>query len=231
MIKKILLSLGIVTSFIFITTVSASGASCHKIGILAALDDSLHILDQKPKVINSYRQVFGAAGICVEFVKLPVRRAEKMLVNGEIDGELFRTILWAERFAEKIVYVPTPIHIDHMMALSLTQNEYSFGSMDDLKPYTVLISDGHRWNEAKLAAKGIKPRTAGTVVRFLELIRRGDVDVALAEKSLIPKLYDLSDIKIEPIESLTYHIVLRRKLAPFVPVIDSALAGLIAEKR
>ncbi|MEX0299361.1 MAG: hypothetical protein AB3N28_09845 [Kordiimonas sp.] len=229
MIKKILFFVGLVTTLISISSISALGAGCYKIGVLAALDDSLHILDEKPEVIGNYRKAFVAAGLCVEFVKLPVRRAEMMLVNGEIDGELFRTILWAERFAQKIVYVPTPVHIDHMMALSLIQNGYSFDSMDDLKPYRVLISDGHRWNEAKLAAKGIKPKTAGTVVRFLELMRRGDVDVALAEKSLIPKLYDLSDIKIEPLEPLTYHIVLRRELAQYVPGLDSALKDLFEE--
>ena len=180
------------------------------------------------KVIENARKIFDAAGICARFSALPLRRSEQLLLDGKLDGELLRTDVWAEMFKAYAVAVPTPLHRDRMMALSLQTRKRSFGKLEDLKGYRVMIIGGHRWAEVKTKALGIEAVPATTQERFVALVRLGRVDVGLVEESLLPLLEDDSGIQVEPIAAIYYHIVLRREHEGLVSALDKALKDFLS---
>lgn len=174
-----------------------------------------------------YKPVFTEAGICVELVSMPVRRGELRVVLGELDGELMRTAAWVHQFRDQVVHVPTPIHMDHIMAISLARNAYQPQSLEDLKGYDVLISGGHRWAEAKMAELGIKPAKAESYDHFVKMIQFGHVDLGIMEQTLLPLIEDKSNLKIDPLVPLPYYIALHRRHEHLIPALDASLQAFL----
>lgn len=151
-----------------------------------------------------------------------------MLVSrGKLDGEYMRTAVWAERFKRDVVYVPTPVFVDQITAVSLARNNFSLRSLSDLQNYSVAIASGHRWAEAKVAELGIIPTRVNSSVRFMELLTSGQVDLGLVEQSVLTVLPNLSELNADPISPIPYHIVLRRQYADLIPALDASLQAVL----
>lgn len=200
-------------------TVTASDGtpqSCLKINILPDLVDT-------QKAVERFKPIFDEAGICSQFVSMPVRRSELAIQNGQLDGELLRTRVWANMFKGQVVHVPTPIHVAQMVAISLREKQLKLVSLADLRGRRVVITWGHRWSEAKMAELGVSLIKASSAQRFLESLRFEQAELGFVECSLVPLLKDLSDFQIDPIVPLPYHIVLHRRHQALVPALDAAL--------
>jgi len=196
---------------------------CLKIGVLPLLAGG--------EQVQAFGQaIFATAGQCVEFIVAPVRRAEALTLSGKLDGELLRTTVWAKKFQDKVIYVPTPLYGDDVMAVSLTLRGYDFKALEDLKGHRVLITGGNRWAEAKLASMDIEPVKAYTTERYLELIRLERADVGLTEKSGLGPVANLPDLTFQRVGFVTYHIVLRHEHRALVPLLDRAVRAALAAR-
>ncbi|SDD25582.1 extracellular solute-binding protein, family 3 [Kordiimonas lacus] len=199
----------------------ASGAaradtSCLRMGVIFRAETVL-------EVKQAAQRIFDRAGLCLELVEMPVRRAEQMVLRGGLDGEILRTALWVEQHKEDVIAVPTPFFEDHMMAISLEARQLKIQEMNDLRPYKVVIAGGHRWAEAKLGALGIEPVKTSSASRYLELLHIGRVDVGLMEESLVALISNKQGIALKRLERLPYYTVLRRDHEALVPQLDAAL--------
>lgn len=76
--------------------------------------------------------------------------------------------------------------------------------------------------ETKLAQLMIKPVSASTVPRYMELLRYGPIDVGLMDVSLLKHMGDLSGFDTQAIDKIDYHMVLQRKHAGLLGRIDAA---------
>ncbi len=190
--------------------------ACLRMGVILQLE-TLEL------VTGAAKRIFDRADLCLELVEIPVRRAEQMILHGDLDGEMLRTGLWVQQHADDIVALPTPFFIDQMYALSLKSQQLDIQTLADLKPYRVAILGGHRWAEQRIAELGIDPVKTTSAVRYMELLRVGRVDAGLLEKSLLNLIPDRTDIALHPLEPLPYYTVLRREHKSLVPRLDAAL--------
>lgn len=207
-----------ITSLLLLVSMpfAAAANECLRIGVIEEGKAPL-------RVMKVGRRVFGQAKLCVEFVLVPVRRAEAMTLAGELDGEMFRSDIWIKRHEDKVVGVPTPIYIDQMVAISLMEKKLGISSFDDLRGKRVVITGGHRWAETRLGALGVSPVKANSVDQFMELLKVGRVEVGLLEASLIGDLGRLEGVVIKPVSPLPYFMVLRRCHADLIAVLDDAI--------
>jgi hypothetical protein len=173
--------------------------------------------------------VFREAGLCVHLVPVPARRSRQMMVSGKIDGQLMRTLVWAQQHRHSVVSVPTPIVVNKMMAVSLKKNGYLLKVMDDLMGLRVLIFEGHRWAEAELAKRSIQPAHASSIVRFIERMRFREVDVGLMENAVLGRLQEQPDFALQSVADVPYHLVLHIKHARYIGALDEAIERIASK--
>lgn len=203
------------------TTAVADDQHCLKVGRVEFLANNV-------QASKGFSEIFERAGLCADFIVLPVRRSEQMLLNGELDGEMMRTQHWAQSNSDTVTLVPTPIYVDQMVAISLRANQFQLTSLVDLKKLRIVISGGHRWAEAKMAEIDVEPMRAGNGQRFMELLRSGKADAGFLEQSLLPLVQKLEDFQVDPIVPLPYHIVLHRRHEAIVPILEEALKAYLS---
>ncbi|MBO6503363.1 MAG: hypothetical protein JJ850_14845 [Kordiimonadaceae bacterium] len=173
--------------------------------------------------------VLQGAGQCVEYIEAPVKRTEALIRNGMLDGDLMRTKIWADQNVDTVVYVPTPLYQDEIVAVFVKPLSQSLGSLNDLRSKRVVITSGHRWAEAQLMQRGITPVMASTYGHFMEHIHFGKVDVGLIEKSSLPMLGEEPNVMTKVISPIQFHIVLRKEHEDLVPSLDTALKRIKAQ--
>ena len=214
-VVKILLLLA---SLSFVSPVAslAEGDGCLQLGVLSMLAD-------REEILTATKQIFRDAGECVEITALPTRRSEMLSTSGTLDGEVLRTAYWASQHQDQMVMVPTPLFTDQIVAVSLETRNLELASIADLKPYRVVISVGHRWGEAQLAAIGVQPMETNSPARFVELIKIGRVDIGMVEQSMFSHFGRMEGLRISPLTPLAYHMVLNREHEGLIPAIDAAL--------
>lgn len=187
-------------------------------------------LPERAQPIKTLGQfVLQGAGQCVEFVEAPVKRTEALIRNGMLDGDLIRTKIWADQNADTVVYVPTPLYQDEIVAVFIKPFGKDLNSLNDLKSKRVAITNGHRWAEAQLMKRGITPVMASTFGHFMEHIHYGKVDVGLMEKSALAMLGEQPNVMTKTISPIQFHIVLRQEHSALVPALDAALQRLKAQ--
>ncbi|MBL4790636.1 MAG: hypothetical protein JKY60_16855 [Kordiimonadaceae bacterium] len=173
--------------------------------------------------ISNARSAFKVAGVCTETIPMPVRRSEQLIHTGGLDGDFLRTKLWAEMHADEVLLVPTPVAVDQMVVISLIKKRAEFPQMASLSGHMVAISAGHRWAEQKLAEVNAKAIGTNSAFKILELVRHGRVDAGLVEASLLPPENERTDIRIDPVSKISYHIVLLKKHVKMLPALNAAL--------
>ena len=177
------------------------------------------------------QMVLQSAGQCVEFLEAPVRRTEALIRSGMLDGDLIRTKIWAEQNADIVVFVPTPLYRDEIVAVFVKSEGQDINSLNDLRSKRVVITGGHRWAEAQLRARGITPVMASTFGHFLEHIHFDKVDVGLMEKSALDMLGQEPNVMTKTVSPIQFHIVMRQEHAALIPKLDAAVQRVKASFR
>ncbi len=214
-LKRIFLTILVACTFSAAVAADVPSKPCLRIGMF-------DVLAANEAVLDTAKRIFEIADVCVDLVIVPPRRAELMDLEGSLDGELQRTMLWARMHADKIIPVPTPLFTEKMMALSLEGKQLHLTSLQDLRGKRVLIAGGHRWLEARMAEMDIEPLSASRIPRYMELLRSGPVDVGLMDASILKFMGNMTDIKIQEVAKVDYHIMLQRKYAGIVDRLDAA---------
>lgn len=220
MVTKSLRKLFFAISLAAIFSAAAAAADvqtkpCLRIGVF-------NTLAENKAVFGKAKRIFKVAGQCVTFATVPPRRAEMMDLEGSLDGELQRTMFWAQMHADKVIAVPTPLFTEKMMALSLEDKQFNLTSLQDLRGKRVLIAAGHRWLEARMAEIDVKPLSASRIPRYMELLRSGSVDVGLMDASILGWMGNMTDIRTQEVAKVDYHIILQRKYADVIDRLDDA---------
>jgi len=173
--------------------------------------------------IENARAAFADAGVCTETIPMPVRRSEQLIRAGDLDGDFLRSKVWAEMHADEVILVITPVAVDQMVVISRVDEGNEFPDLASLSGHMVAISAGHRWAEHKIAEVGGKAMGTNSGVKILELVRRGRVTAGLLEASLLPPANERTDIRVDPVSEISYHIVLRKKHVNLLPALNAAL--------
>ncbi|MES2018398.1 MAG: transporter substrate-binding domain-containing protein [Pseudomonadota bacterium] len=161
----------IVVCVLLVLTGSAHGATL-RIGSWDRQDDPLTIGSEAILV-----QAYAQANQPVEFVSLPIRRAMSMMLNGEIDGNLYRNATIALAHPE-LVRLETPINAAavRVYTRSRTLNPINWQQLSGLR---VAYRRGVIIIESHLGADVVRveAKSEGDALR---MAAAGAVDVALA---------------------------------------------------
>lgn len=184
---------------------------------------------ENPNISLIGEAVFSDIGQCVTIVPMPTRRAEQLSKAGSLDGQLMRTAVWAKLHDKIVTSVPTPIHAVSIEAVALrSRGDISIAGFEDLRPYRVLIGQGHRWMETQMKANEISYEAVGTHARFTEVLLSGKADVGVTDSIVVQALPKQEILKIMPVTRMEYHIVLRHRHSHLVVPLDQALQRYFA---
>ncbi len=121
-------------------------------------------------------QAYAELGQPVEFVEYPIRRAMVMMLNGELDGNVFRiAALGSEQ--PSLYRVETPVNVSEVRLYS-ADPQAKATSWSQLNGVRVAYQRG-----ALLVERNLPPQSqrveAGSVVELFRLLSHGVADVAL----------------------------------------------------
>lgn len=169
--------------------------------------------------------------ILVTFVPLPVTRGTSLADKGELDGEMIRDKESIKGFSNLITSTH-PLAIVHFKAVYLKSNtKYTHEKMKDFRCGTLL---NNRQMQIRLEADKIKCLEFKSPKQTFQLVKAGRVDYALLAGEIIdaffennPDLKDTYTVDDKPYAEMQLYLVLNKKHADLMPVIEKALRAAI----
>ncbi|MBS1971216.1 MAG: transporter substrate-binding domain-containing protein [Bdellovibrionales bacterium] len=185
------------------------------------------IIDLKEFITNALKK----ENIVVTFVPLPVTRGTSLADKGELDGEMIRDKESIEGFSNLITSTH-PLAVVHFKAVYLKSNtKFKHENMKDFRCGTLL---NNRQVQAKLEADKIKCLEFKSPMQTFQLVKAGRIDYVLLANEIIdgffernPSWKEIYVIDEKPYTDMRLYLVLNKKRADLIPVIEKALRAAI----
>lgn len=183
-----------------------------------------------PPVAEAYKR----AGLCVEWVPLPLARAYEAVQNGQIDADMLRTDAVIAGMHD-IAVVPAPIpgfDIVLMLGPKFTGTVSSLAELGDLRLVALL---GHRSVDSLPVGTALSIQRVPDIAQAIQMVQQGHADGMLTDANTYWRLdktagLDVADLPLpETLMPMTAHIVLNIRHADLVGRIDTAMRSVIAD--
>ena len=135
-------------------------------------------------------QAYAEVGQPVDFQEYPIRRAMVMMLNGELDGNVFRIAALSNE-QPSLYRVETPINFTEVRVYAANPM-YWPSNWSQLTGLRVVYQRGTLVVERNLPAH-CQPVEAGSIVEMFRLLSYGVADVALAVEPALSKPHLLSN--------------------------------------
>jgi hypothetical protein len=170
-------------------------------------------------------RIFAVAGFCAEILVMPVNRLAGMSDSGDIDGEAFKTDNYLDQHPS-LMAVPTPVY-------SYTGNLYwPRGAPEPEGPAAVVgILLGQIWPKTPARQRNLTVFEVRSYDQIIEMTHSGRLQgfiMAGEAFSLFRPRYDyLADYNARAVAELPLRLVINRRYADRVPVLDRAVQTLV----
>lgn len=169
--------------------------------------------------------IYGKAGLCANFLVLPLLRSEKLLASGDLDGEVLRT---EGGFAghPEVLRVPSPVaHIVGILAWRTGQPEPRWGNAK------ITCFLGHDWAKAAAEKLGAHVDEVPSSADLTGMLLSGRTDgIILYDLDLVQLPQDQrAKISGRELRRVDVFTVLAKRHEALVPRLDSAIRDLEAD--
>lgn len=169
--------------------------------------------------------------IDVTFVPLPVTRGTSLVDKGEIDGEMLRDKDSIEGF-KNLVTSTNPLAIVDYVAVYLQSNKkFSHAKMKDLSCATLL---NNRTIQHQMDIDKMKCLELKNLSQIFQMLKARRVDYILMAREVIesycekiPDWRKIYAIDEQPFASMPLYLILNKKHAALMPVVEKALRAAI----
>ncbi len=174
--------------------------------------------------------IYKEAGLDVQFIPFPGKRALIESSSGRVDGEAQRIFEIGEAYPS-LVRIPTPFITWQFTAFS-KHPQKRYDSWQSLKGQRVAVVRGIKYAELGLRSAKIRQiMQVGDIIEMLKMLDAGFVDVAISSKfngMLQTRRGNHSDIHVHlpAIGDLQLYHYLHEKHADVVPLLDAAVSKL-----
>jgi len=169
-------------------------------------------------------RIFAVAGSCAEILVMPSNRLTAMSDSGEIDGEAFKTTNYLDQHPG-LVPVPTPVY-------SYTGNLYwPRNAPEPEGPAAVVgIMLGQIWPRSAAQERNLSVFEVRSYDQMAEMARSGRLQgFIMAGEAFVllrPRYDFLDDYVSRAVADIPLHLVVNRRYADRIPVLDRAIQTL-----
>ncbi|WP_445680131.1 substrate-binding periplasmic protein [Radicibacter daui] len=183
-----------------------------------------------PPIAEAYKR----AGLCVEWVPLPLARAYEAVQSGQIDADMLRTDPVIADMHD-VVVVPAPLpgfDIVLMLGPGFTGTVTSLADLRSLKLVALL---GHRSVDELPGRSGFSIQRVPDISQAIQMVQQGHADGMLTDANTYWRLDRTAGLDIEnrPVPAtlmrMEAHIVLNARHRDLVKSIDAAMRSVIAD--
>lgn len=182
----------------------------------------------------SVKKVFKNAGICADFINIPIRRIQKSMVNGSIDGEFFRVNNYIKAMSDYVLPVPTPATKAYGLIITRADSDFKPAGLKDIGERKIGILHGYKWHEI-MSQKFRKTAKSNKYLFLVKMLQARRIDGILIEDFTVDRLIDAGVLKNEKIYKspslidLSVYILLAKKHKNLLSTLDNSIKKVIAE--